>query len=118
MPTKPGEVTTEKQRTKKQNRALHLYFRLIAQRLNDAGLDMRVVLKPGIAIQWTPDMVKEYLWRKIQEIQLQKGSTTQLTTKDIDKIVVTLNSLLAEKFGIDQPFPSLEEIINRMRLEE
>ena len=44
---------TEKQRTIQQNRALHLYFQLIADRLNDAGLDMRVVLKPDMR-QYAP----------------------------------------------------------------
>lgn len=117
MPQKPGEVTTEKQRTAQQNKALHLYFRLIADMLNAAGLDMRAVLKPGINIQWTGETVKEYLWRSIQKIQLQKESTTELNTTDIDKVVSTINTHLAEKFGIDQPFPSVEEMFNRVREE-
>lgn len=105
------------QRTIRQNRALHLYFQLIANALNDAGLDMRVVLKPEIQIPWSKDSVKEYLWRPIQQMQLQKKSTTLLTTKDIDAVYDTLNLFLSEKHGISEPFPSIEEIMNR-QLEE
>ncbi|MDD5110859.1 MAG: hypothetical protein PHI63_06665 [Patescibacteria group bacterium] len=100
------------QRTSQQNRALHLYFQLVADALNDAGLDMRTVLKPEIEIPWSKASVKEYLWRPIQMIQLQKKSTIQLTTKDIDTIYDTLNLFLAQQ-GIHEPFPSLDEIMRR-----
>jgi len=103
-----------KQRTLQQNKALHLYFQLVADTLNDAGLDMRTVLKPGVEIPWTKTTVKEYLWRPIQNIQLMKKSTTELTTRDIDAIFDTMNRHLANH-GIHEPFPSIEEIINRQR---
>jgi len=101
------------QRTELQNRALHLYFQLVADALNDAGLDMRAVLKPNIDIPWTGETVKEYMWRPIMKIQLRKDSTTELTTVDIDKVFDTLNRHLGEKLGIHEPFPSVEEIIFR-----
>lgn len=104
----------EKQRTIIQNRALHLYFQLVADTLNDAGLDMRAVLKPEVEIPWSKDTVKNYLWRPIQEIQLRKKSTTELTTKEIDEIFETMNRHLA-KHGVHEPFPSIEELINRER---
>ncbi|HEY5918596.1 MAG TPA: hypothetical protein VIU13_14365 [Chryseolinea sp.] len=100
----------ETQRTNQQNRALHLYFTLVATALNDAGLDMRTLLKPEIEIPWSGEAVKNYLWRPIMRIQLQKQSTTEMTTRDIDLIYDTLNRHLA-KVGISEPFPSLEEII-------
>ena len=80
-------MSEEKQRTLTQNRALHLYFQLVADTLNDAGLDMRVVLKPEIDIPWSKNTVKEFLWKRIQEIQLRKASTTELTTKEIDRSI-------------------------------
>lgn len=101
----------EQKRTDAQNRALHLYFTLIADTLNDAGLDMRKVLKPGVDIPWSTDTVKEYLWRPIQKLQLRKESTTQLITKEIDKVFDTLNRHLGEKFGIHEDFPSIETIM-------
>jgi len=105
------------QRTLCQNRALHLYFQLVADALNDAGLDMRKTLEPEVEIPWSKDSVKEYLWRPIQKIQLQKKSTIQLTTKDIDTIYDTLNMFLA-KHGLYEPFPSIEEIMAKQREKE
>src|SRR3990167_7615419 len=99
-----------KPRTAQQNRALHLYFELIADTLNDAGLDMRAVLKPEVEIPWTARNVKEFLWRPVQKIQLGKDSTTDLTTKEIDVVFETVNRHLA-KHGIHIPFPSIEEIM-------
>lgn len=95
-----------RQRTLSQNRALHLYFTMLAEALNDAGLDMRKVLKPGIDIPWTSKMVKEHLWRPIQKIYLEKKSTTELTTIDPTVIHDILNRHLSEKFGITVEFPS------------
>jgi len=98
-------------RTLKQNAALHVYFGLVAETLNLAGLDMRAVLKPEIQIPWSIMSVKEYMWRPIQKIQLQKNSTTELTKRDIDLVYDTMNRALAEH-GVHEPFPSIEEIEN------
>ena len=51
----------EKQRTIKQNKSLHLWFRLLADTLNEAGLDMRTVLKPSISIEWNDKTIKKYI---------------------------------------------------------
>lgn len=99
----------DQQRTSQQNKALHVFFHNVAEKLNDAGLDMRTVLKPHVEIPWNKETVKEFLWRPIQELQLRKQSTTELTTKDIDAIYETLNRFLA-KHGIHEPFPSFEEL--------
>ena len=101
-----------KKRTSKQNRALHLYFRLVAEALNDAGFDMRRVLKEEIEIPWSPDMVKKYLWKSVQEIELGKQHTAELNSDEIDVVWETLNRHLA-KFGIAEPFPSIETLIEK-----
>ena len=107
-----NEGGKDRQRTLQQNKALHLYFSLVAERLNDAGLDMRVVLKPEVEIPWSKDTVKNFLWRPIQELQLGKKSSTELTTKEIDKVFDTMNRHLA-KHGIHEAFPSIEEIMRK-----
>jgi hypothetical protein len=84
----------------------------LADELNDRGLDMRKTLKPGVEIPWTGDSVKEYLWRPIQQAQLNKKSTTELTTKEIDAVFDTINRHIGEKFGLFVPFPSIDEVIN------
>lgn len=97
-----------RKRTPQQNKALHVDFRQISDALNDAGLDMRLVLKPGVPIPWTPKSVKEYLWRPIQNAMYQKKSTTELAKQEeIDSIHKTLMRHLGEKFGVQYiPFPS------------
>jgi len=95
-------------RTDQQNKALHLYFRLLSEELNNAGLDMRKTLKPEVEIPWTPDNIKEFLWRPVQKAQLKKKSTTELESDEIDKIFETLNRHMGEKFGIHVPFPNRE----------
>jgi len=101
----------KQKRTNQQNKALHLYFKMLADTLNDAGLDMRKTLKPNVSIDWTPETVKEYLWRPVQKVQLRKTSTTELTTDEITKVWETINRFLGENHGVTQSFPSIEEII-------
>lgn len=103
-----------KQRTISQNRALHLYFTMLADTLNENGLDMRKVLKPGIDIPWTSKNIKEYLWRPIQKALLHKESTTELTTSEIDQVLDILHLHLGEKFGVAQEFPSIETIMIKL----
>ena len=98
----------DKQRTIQQNRSLHLYFTLLADELNAAGYDMRSTLKPGVDIPWAPELVKQYLWKGIQEAMLGKESTTELTSAEIDKVYETLNRHLAETTGVHVAFPSKE----------
>lgn len=99
----------EKKRTIQQNRALHLWFTLLADELNNAGLDMKIVLKPEADIPWTPILVKELIWKKIQKTMLGKKSTTELSkTEDIDRVYDTINRWTSIKFGISIPFPSEE----------
>ena len=96
-------------RTPTQNNALHKYYSSLAEALNDAGLDMRSVLKKDAMIPWNTYSVKEYLWRPIQKAMVQKGSTTELDkTNDITQVYETLNRHLGDKFGIHVPFPSNE----------
>ena len=111
------ENKEEKQRTIKQNRALHLLFNQLSEELNNAGLDMRKTLKPTINIPWSGNSIKEYLWRPIMKSQLGKESTTELNTKDIDEVFETINRHLGEKFGFNIAFPSIESIIDKSRVE-
>ena len=102
---------TYPQRTKLQNRSLHKWFSLLADELNDAGLDQRKVLKETVDIPWTPQAIKEQLYRPIMLAQLAKRSTTEITTVEIDAVFDTINRHLGEKFGITVDFPSIESII-------
>lgn len=65
-------------RTINQNKALHKGCQLIGDALNDAGHDMRKVLKPEVEIPWTTLSVKEYMFKSIMKSMFQKESTTEL----------------------------------------
>lgn len=108
-------VKPHNQRTLRQNAALHLMYTQLADQLNDTGNDMRKVLKEGVDIPWSSDTVKDLLWRPIMEAQTGKVSTTQLTTKDIDAVFVTLIRHLGTKLGIELEWPSIDTLLNGRR---
>lgn len=103
-----------KVRTVAQNKALHVFFSLLAKELNGAGLDMRTVLKPGVEIPWSPILVKDHLWKPLQKAVLKKESTTQLNKQmEIDKVHEVLMRHLGEKFGLEYvEFPFDKEKIS------
>lgn len=101
--------TPKGQRTSQQNRALHLALSQLATVLNDAGLSMRVLLKPEVSIDWTTESVKDHLFRPFMKAITGKDSTTKLTKTggEIEKVWDTLMRELGEKHGIEYiPFPS------------
>lgn len=96
-------------RTAQQNKALHLYFTQVAQALNDAGLNIEEVIKNyTMEIEWTPESVKELMWRPVQKRLLSKQSTKDLNKQDdITRVYEVVNRFLA-KIGIESiPFPSM-----------
>lgn len=107
----------EKQRTLKQNRAMHKYFQHLADELNDSGLDMRRTLKHDISIPWSGKTIKEFIWKPILKAQLGKESTTEMNTKDIDSVFETITRHMGEKFGLQVDFPSIESLMWKERLE-
>jgi hypothetical protein len=72
---KGGKLKTEKQRN-----SLHLGLTWLANHLNEIGKDMRVVLKPTVAIPWTMLSCKEFLYKPIL-----KGYANKDSTEDMDK---------------------------------
>jgi len=97
--------STGKQVTSKQKSAMHVYLRLLSEALNDAGLDMKKVLKEGVDIPWTEVSAKEHLWRPIQKAMTGKKSTKDPLRKDYVEIYETLNRLTSSKFDIYIPWP-------------
>jgi hypothetical protein len=95
-------------RTLTQNAAIHLYYRLLADAFNEAGLDVRQVFKPEADIPVTPELVKEQMWKPIQRALTKKESTTRLTTKEVNEVFEVMHRHISEKFGINVPFPTRE----------
>lgn len=96
------------QRTNQQNKSLHKFFELLANELNLAGLDARVVLKPSYQIWWSPEMVKRDLWCQLQKVILNKEHTSELTKKEVNQVYEQLMQILGEKHGFYLDFPSNE----------
>lgn len=101
-------ITEETQRTPTQNNALYKYFELLAEALNEAGWDMKKTLKEEVEIPWTKESVKNHLWRPIQEIMLEKHSTTEMNTKDPSEIYAVLDRHLSSKTGVHVEWPTNE----------
>ena len=89
---------SDQQRTVKQNASLHLWLRMVADCLNDAGLDMKKTLQPSIDIPWTEETAKNHLWKPVQEAMTGNDSTAEATTTDYDKVCQTITRHLSERF--------------------
>jgi hypothetical protein len=106
----PGsELEIKLKRTPQQNKAFHKGCRLLAAALADAGLDAKKTLKPEVDIPWTPEMVKDLLYKPILKAMYGKESTSDMETEEVSEVWKVLNRHLAEKFGVQVPFPSEEE---------
>lgn len=99
-------VANGKQRTLTQNASIHKYCSLLAESLNDAGLDMQTVLSEGTSIPWSETKVKEAIWHKVQIALTGKRSTRDLLTAEVSKVYDVVNRHLGVTFGIFVPFPS------------
>lgn len=101
-------VKPQRLRTSLQNRALHKDCDLIAEKLNDAGWDMKKVIKKELDIPWTTESVKKWIFKPIMKAMYNKESTTELekNSGEIDKVHDVIMRELGEKFGIEyHPFP-------------
>ena len=104
-------------RTNQQNRALHLYFDHVAKALVEVGFDYCYVNPIDgeiIRIPFTKELVKEYIWKPLQDKMFQIESTTQLTTPMINDMLSVLSLWLGEK-NKEVNFPNrLDQLIENM----
>ena len=92
-------------RTQRQNNALHLWFRQVAEMLNDSGQEFIHPLVPTMDIPWTEYLVKEAVYKPVIKKMYEKKSTTGLSAKQLSEAAETLSRWLAQEFGIYAPFP-------------
>lgn len=95
-------------RTELQSRSIHLYLEHLATAFNEAGLTVHIVLtklfkSPNFA--WSQHLVKERVWRPVQEQTLGTESTTKIGTKEVSIIYESINRATAERLGVSVPFP-------------
>ena len=89
-------------RTSQQNKAIHKDCDIIAQKLNDAGLEIPKIVEWYMNIPWTYLSVKELIWKPTQALTFQKESTTQLDKHgEIEEIHKIIMRELGEKWGVE-----------------
>lgn len=112
-PLKVELGTVSGSRSLQQNAALHLWCSWIAEALNDAGYDYQKFLEAAdykLDTPWTTALVKDQLWRPVQEAMTKKESTTELNKIEPSDIQQVLMARLTEITGIqDVPWPKKKE---------
>jgi len=105
------ELTASKvSRTTKQNSALHKYFEFIATELNELGMEFQYqgIKGMNISLRYTPELVKDFIWRPIQIALFEIQSTKDLDTKQMNDIIDILIKYFGER-GIEIAFPCIED---------
>lgn len=101
----------QSRRTLAQNNALWKFYELLAEELNEKGLDLRTTIRDEIDIPWTKNSVHDYLWLPIQKSMFGTKSTTKLDkTEQINAIWDTLNRALTERFNGEVVCPNWPSI--------
>lgn len=91
-------------RTNQQNKGIHAFCNEVAKQMEARGLDMKTVLKEGVPISPTKELIKEYMWKPIQKALTGKESTTAINKKQVNEVYEYLSKLLAEKYDINVRF--------------
>ena len=111
----------KKTRSNTENRALHLYYRHVADALLDIGCDFVYtdeITGEKMEIPYTGDMVKNFIWRPLQETMFKIESTTKLTNQMINDILDVLSLWLSGKNKMVK-FPNrIELLIKQMNENE
>lgn len=101
------EINTAKQRTPRQRKALEVFCDHLAEALNDAGYDLRRFFdeRPKIDIPWTQELVKKYIWKKLQVVVIGKESTADADPSEYAKVYDVLNRFMIDWKNIHVPWP-------------
>jgi len=101
-------------RTQQQNKALHVYFTLISYELNELGLEFSYngLNNNSFSMRYTPEIVKEFIFRPIMATMFDIKSTTKLTTIQINELIDVITKFFGEK-GVVMEFPSIENLIEK-----
>ena len=99
-------------RSGKQNRALHVFFTIISNELNELGMEFQYTGLKGstLSTRYTPNLVKEFFWRPVQIALFNIQSTTKIDTQQINEINEVIIRYFAER-GVELFFPSIESLM-------
>jgi len=97
------EIREDKPRSLAQNRAFHLYFKEMAEMLNESGLSVQLFLQ-DFEVDYSKEMVKG-IWRTIGKKKFGKDSSASWTNTEVQSIYEEFNRQVS-KHGFHIPFPS------------
>lgn len=104
------QVNTDPTRTGKQNSALQIYCRLVADALNDSGQERSVKTPAGeVLVPWNEHSIKEAYWRPLQIAITGEVSTTKAGRTKYADIYDVMNRHLGETRGVSVPWPVKRE---------
>jgi hypothetical protein len=89
-----------------QKASLWRWCELIAETLNNSGLDMRVVLDDSIPMDWDKEAVMNKMVRSIIKAKTGKDTTRGLKKDVLEDVIQTLSRYIATKGVVLPPFPS------------
>lgn len=97
-------IKTER-RSDRQNAAIHLWFRHIADQLNEAGHYCRHPFNDDFEIPFTEITVKELLFKPVITAMWDKAKTSDLEVKELSESSEALVRWLSSNKGIYCPLP-------------
>lgn len=100
-----------KQRSNLQNKSLHKYCALLSEALNDAGYNCFNFFDQGFAMPWNEKLVKDLIWRPVQEIVIDKKSTTDANTIQYTEVYDVINAHLIENKNIFVCWPCQDTLM-------
>lgn len=99
---------TGKAYTQPQHNSIFLFCEMAAQACNDAGLDMRAMLKQDVEIPWTKESFRNQVWNVMMEAMYDKKSVKELNRDEVSMIYEVINRHLGDKHGLFVEFPNRE----------
>lgn len=94
----------DRRRTSQQNKALHLWLEMLAERMNAQGVGVKALMKAkSLDVPMSMELCKEMLWRPVQEAMFGIESTADMNTGDYNRVYTVLCQQLGEKMGLVVP---------------
>ena len=103
-----ADTTDAKSLSWQQMKSIHLWLGQVARKMSESGIDMKTIfdsMRNGFQVEPTKELLKESLWRPMQQAVLDVSSTRELSSSDVNAIYERLNSFFNREFGIRIPFP-------------
>lgn len=97
-----------KDKTRKQENAVHKYCRFVAQALNEKGKPRYGSINgKEMRTPWTMENIKYGIWAEFQLAMFNTISIRDLKTKQVNEIFKMMYGYLAENHGIEVEFPNI-----------